>query len=78
MFAASGKRIKQNGQKIRKRGPKGFEDTRKKYVTIVDDLLILSFYNLAYFLTGINGFFGDCVYIIRLKLVDFKAFNKEN
>ncbi len=64
MFTTGGKRIKQST--IRKRGTKSFEDTRKTYVTFVDKILILSFFNLAYFLTRIKGFFGGCVYITRL------------
>ena len=51
-FKTSGKRIKQSAHTVKKRGTKSFEDTRKKYVTFVDKILILSFLNLAYFLTG--------------------------
>ncbi len=76
MFTTGGKRIKQSRHTIRKRGPKSFEHTRKKYVTFVDKVLILSFFNLAYFLTSIKGFFGGCVYIIRLKQIDYRTFNK--
>ena len=76
MFTTGGKRIKQSRHTIRKRGTKSFEDTGKKYVTFVDIILILSFFNLAYFLTRIKGFFGGCVYIIGLKRIDYRTFNK--
>ncbi len=76
MFTMGGKRIEQSRHTIRKRGTKSFEDTRKKYVTFVDKILILSFFNLADFLTSIEGFFGGCVYIIRLKRIDYRTFYK--
>ncbi len=76
MFITGRERIKQSRHTIRKRGTKSFEDTRKTYVTFVDKILILSFFNLADFLTSIEGSFGGCVYIIRLKRIDYRTFNK--
>jgi hypothetical protein len=54
MFTTSGMRIKQSRHTITQRGTKSFEDTRERYVTFVDNLLLRSFYILADFLTGIE------------------------
>ncbi len=55
----SGKRIKQSRHTRRKKGTKGFEDTRKKYVTFVDKMLSLCFFVLlADFLISIEGCFS--------------------